>query len=89
MGKLKPFDVILYPLVTEDSVTLIETENKLTFIVDINAEKPDIKRAVEELYEVKVEKVNTCVTQDGKKKAYVKLKPEFKAVDLAIKLGIL
>mgnify|MGYP000057446774 CR=1 FL=1 len=85
----KPLDLILYPLITEDTVSLIETENKLTFIVDIKANKKEIKEAIEKLYNVKVEKVNTCITMDGKKKAYVKLKPEFKASDLAIKLGIL
>ncbi len=85
----KPLDLILYPLVTEDTVSLIETENKLTFIVNIKANKKEIKEAIEKLYNVKVDKVNTCITMDGKKKAYVKLKPEFKASDLAIKLGIL
>jgi large subunit ribosomal protein L23 len=85
----KSLDLILYPLVTEDTVSLIEAENKLTFIVNIKANKKEIKEAIEKLYNVKVEKVNTCITMDGKKKAYVKLKPEFKASDLAIKLGIL
>lgn len=85
----KPLDIILYPLITEDAVSLIETENKLTFIVDIKANKKEIKKAIEELYNVKVDKVNTCITMDGRKKAYVKLKPEFKASDVAIKLGIL
>jgi len=85
----KSLNLILYPLVTEDTVSLIEAENKLTFIVNIKANKKEIKEAIEKLYNVKVEKVNTCITMDGKKKAYVKLKPEFKASDLAIKLGIL
>jgi len=37
---------------------------------------------------VKVAKVNVLVTPDGKKKAFVKLKPEFKAGDVATKLGV-
>ncbi|MEM3440435.1 MAG: 50S ribosomal protein L23 [Candidatus Bathyarchaeia archaeon] len=80
---------ILYPLVSEDSVGLIEKENKITFVVDLRASKGDVKRAVETLYEVKVEKVNTCITPQGIKKAFVKLSPEFKASELAVKLGIL
>jgi ribosomal protein L23 len=48
-------EVIRYPLISEDAVTLIEAENKITFIVDANASKNDIRRAVEELYEVKVD----------------------------------
>jgi len=86
---LDPYDVILYPLMTEVTSRLIETENKLTFIVNIKATKEDIKRAVEELYEVKVEKVNVIITPKGQKKAFVKLSPGYKASDIAIKLGIL
>ncbi|MEM3506706.1 MAG: 50S ribosomal protein L23 [Candidatus Bathyarchaeia archaeon] len=89
MSKKDPQSIILYPLMSEDAITLIETENKVTFIVNRKANKKEIKQAVEELYGVKVEKVNTLVSMDGNKKAYVKLKPEFKASDLAVKLGIL
>jgi large subunit ribosomal protein L23 len=74
---------------TEDSVVLIESENKLTFAVDRGASKREIKEAVERLYGVKVEAVNTMVTTGGGKKAYVKLSPESRAADLAIRLGIL
>lgn len=89
MSKKDPYKIILYPLMTEDSITLIETENKITFMVDRKASKKEIKQAIEELYNVKVEKVNTLISTDGNKKAYVKLKPEYKASDLAVKLGIL
>ena len=86
---MDPHDIILYPLMTEVTSRLIETENKLVFIVNIKATKSDIKRAVEELYDVKVEKVNVTITPEGQKKAFVKLHPEYKATDVAIKLGIL
>ncbi|MGA2238626.1 MAG: 50S ribosomal protein L23 [Candidatus Bathyarchaeia archaeon] len=81
--------VIKYPLISEDAVTLIEAENKITFIVDADASKNDIRRAVEELYEVSVDHVNSVVTPEGRKKAYVKLAPDYKASDLAVRLGIL
>ncbi|MDW8084573.1 MAG: 50S ribosomal protein L23 [Candidatus Caldarchaeum sp.] len=81
-------DVVKRVLITQDAVALIEKENKLVFIVDIRADKPLIKRAVESLYEVKVDKVNTVITSKGEKKAYVRLKPEYKASELAVKLGI-
>ncbi len=80
--------VILYPLMSEDAVGLIERENKLTFIVDLKASRSDIKRAVEDMYEVQVEKVTTMITPKGLKKGYVRLKPEYLASDIAIKLGI-
>lgn len=86
---MDPSEVILYPLMTEVTSRLIEKENKIVFIVDRRATKKDIKRAVEELYQVKVEKVNALITREGTKKAFVKLTSEYSATDLAIKLGIL
>ena len=85
---LDSYEVIRHPLMTEVSSRLLESENKLVFIVNRAASKKEITRAVEELYTVKVEKVNIVVTAKGQKKAFVKLHPDFKAVDVAIKLGI-
>lgn len=82
-------EVISYPLMTESASIMVEKDNKLIFIVSLKAGKADIKKAVEELYEVKVAKVNLQITTQGVKKAYVKLTPEFRASDVAIKLGIL
>jgi len=89
MTKLAPMEVVKYPLLSEDAVTLLEAENKITFIVDLRSDKHDIKRAIQELYEVKVETVRTLITAEGDKKAFVKLTPDFKASDLAVRLGIL
>jgi large subunit ribosomal protein L23 len=82
-------EIISYPLMTESASLMVEKDNKLIFIVNLKAGKADIKKAVEELYEVKVSKVNLQITNQGVKKAYVKLTEEFKASDVAIKLGIL
>ncbi len=86
---MDPQDVVMYPLMTEVASRILEAENKLVFIVNIKSSKEEIRRAVEELYEVRVEKVNIAITPEGLKKAFVKLHPDFKAVDVAIKLGIL
>ncbi len=86
---MEPNDVIIYPVMTEVASRILESENKLVFIVNLKASKIDVKRAVEELYEVRVEKVTVNVTNKGEKKAYVRLTPDFKAADVAIKLGIL
>lgn len=86
---MDPYEVILYPLMTESASLMVEKENKLVFIVSLKAGKSDIRRAVEELYEVKVKSVNVLITPQGEKKAFVQLHPEFKAADVAIKLGIL
>lgn len=86
---LEYYNVILRPVVSEKALSLIEKNNTLTFIVSTKANKLHIKEAIEKLLEVKVEKVNTLITMKGEKKAYVKLKPEYKASDVAVKLGIL
>jgi len=89
VSKLSSIDVVRYPLLSEDAVTLLEAENKITFIVSLQADKRDVKRAIEELYEVRVAKVTTLITSEGEKKAFVKLTSDFKAADLAVKLGLL
>jgi large subunit ribosomal protein L23 len=86
---MDPYEVILYPLMTESASLMVEKENKLVFVVNLKAAKKDVERAVEELYEVEVEKVNVLITPKGEKKAFVKLHPNYKAADVAIKLGIL
>jgi large subunit ribosomal protein L23 len=73
---------------TEKAVNLIESENKLTFIVNPQANKYTVKQTIEALYNVKVEKVNLVITSKGLKKAFVKLTSENQASDLAIRLGI-
>jgi len=85
---MDPWKILKYPYLTEKSISLIETENKIVFIVDRKATKQKIKEVFEKAFEVKVEKVNTEITLDGIKKALIKLKPEFKAADVAVKLGI-
>lgn len=88
-----PYDIIIEPIMTEKSYDQL-ADNKYTFLVDINAKKPEIKRAIEEIFDVKVEKVNT-IRQLGKikrmgmysgrrpsyKKAIVKLTPDSKEID--------
>jgi large subunit ribosomal protein L23 len=86
---MKPDEIITYPLMTESASVMVEKDNKLLFVVNMKADKKDIKRAVETMYEVKVADVNTLITPQGVKKAFVKLKPEYRASDVAIKLGIL
>lgn len=85
---MDPYKILNYSHMTEKSVSLIERENKIVFAVNRKADKKQIKEAVEKVFEVKVDKVNTLITASGEKKAFVKLKPEFKAIDVAVKLGI-
>ena len=79
--------IIKRPYVTEKTFNMMERENKLVFIVDEKANKRAVKQAIEILYGVSVEALNTANTINGKK-AYIKLSKENAATDLAAKLGI-
>ncbi len=81
-------EIILYPSVTEKTMKTLESENKLVFIVNRQANKRQIKDAVEKLYEVKVSGIRTVITPKGEKKAFVTLAPEFKAEEIATRIGI-
>ena len=62
------YDIILGPMVTEKSTRGSE-DNQVTFRVSLNASKPEIKKAVESLFEVKVKSVNT-IRMKGKVKRF-------------------
>ena len=66
----------------------IEDNNTLVFIVDIKANKHQIKQAVKKLYDIDVAKVNTLIRPDGEK-ANVLLAPDYDALDVANKIGII
>jgi len=68
MTDIKHYDIILGPVVTEKS-TMLSENNVVTFKVPMTATKSAIKAAVEALFNVKVEKVNT-IRQDGKTKRF-------------------
>jgi large subunit ribosomal protein L23 len=83
-----PYSIVKYPLVTEQTVAYMDRDNVLVFIVHRRAPKEDIKRAIEELYEVELVSVNTLILPDGRKKAYVKLREEYLADEVATKIGV-
>jgi len=85
---MKLSDVIFYPLVSEKSVGAIESQNKITFIVRQESSKQDVRNAVEKLYGVRVQSIKTLRDMHGRKKAIVRLSKEFKAQELATKLGV-
>ena len=57
------------------------------FIVDVRADKKAIKGAVSRLYDIQTKKINTLIRPDGQKKAYVRLTPDYDALDVANKIG--
>uniref|UniRef100_A0A8C8GJC8 Large ribosomal subunit protein uL23 n=1 Tax=Oncorhynchus tshawytscha TaxID=74940 RepID=A0A8C8GJC8_ONCTS len=77
-NKLDHYAIIKFPLTTESAMKKIEDNNTLVFIVD-----------VKKLYDIDVAKVNTLIRPDGEKKAYVRLAPDYDALDVANKIGII
>ncbi len=84
---MNPYSIIIKPLVSEKSVTLREQESKYSFLVLKDASKDEIKKAVESLFSVAVESINTTIVRgkvkrrgihlsklNNKKKAYVTLR---------------
>lgn len=83
-----PYHIVKHPLVTEQTVASMDKDNVLVFVVDRKATKEDIRKAIEELYEVELVSVNTLILPDGRKKAYVKLREEYLADEVATKIGV-
>ncbi len=82
-----PHQIILYPYVTEKTMSQMEKENKLEFVVDLKSNKLQIARAIEELFEVRVESVNTRIDIHGKR-ATVKFSAEFSAEEIGMRIGV-
>lgn len=87
--RLDRFSIIKHPLTTESAMKKIEDNNTLVFIVDLKANKVQIEMAVKKLYQIGVQSVNTLIRPDGQKKAYVRLAPDYDALDVANKIGII
>jgi large subunit ribosomal protein L23 len=81
--------IIKSPYVTEKVTAMIDSNDTLEFLVNIKATKPEIRKALEELYDVDILKVRTMITSRGEKKAIVKLAKEGSANELATRLGLL
>ena len=82
-------NIIKYPLSTEKSIRLMESENKLIFVVNKKSTKKDVKKAIEEMFKVEVVSVNTFVNADGEKRAYIKFSAKNPAIDIATQMGLM
>jgi large subunit ribosomal protein L23Ae len=89
LNKLDKYRVIKCPLTTESAMKKIEETNTLVFLCDVRASKTQIKAAAEDLYDVKIARINTLVRPDGQKKAYVKLSADSDALDVANRIGVI
>jgi large subunit ribosomal protein L23 len=79
---------IRHPHVTEKAVDKMDFENKMQFVVDIDADKPEIADAIEQQFDVAVRSVTTMITPQGEKKATVELSADDDAQEIASRIGV-
>ncbi|MGC8587190.1 MAG: 50S ribosomal protein L23 [Candidatus Micrarchaeia archaeon] len=80
--------VLMYPVSTEKAINMINKDNIITFVVDSRAKKTEIVKDFESTFGVKVKDISTMVSPQNTKKAFIRLAPEYKATDIAIKLKL-
>ena len=86
---IRSYDVLLGPLLTEKGTLLKDTDNKVLFKVSKSANKIEIKKAIEEIFKVKVDRVTT-MNYKGKKKRmgrYEGKRPDWKKAIVTLKEG--
>lgn len=76
------------PVMTEKAVMMLEKDNTITIETGMKMKKEEIKKQVEDLFEIKVDKIRTLI-KNNKKYAYIKLKKDVIAIDLITKLGLM
>ncbi len=80
--------MLLKPIATEKAIMKIEMENVLTLLTEMNVTKTEIKKEIEELFKIKIDKIRTLV-RNNKQYIYAKLNKENSAMDVATKLGLM
>lgn len=78
----------LKPIVTEKAIMMIESQNVLTFSTDKHLTKSQIKKEIQDLFNIKIESIRTLIKKN-KKYVYVKLNKNYPAIDIATKLGLM
>ncbi len=80
--------MIIAPIKTEKAINKLNSNNELTFKVDLKSDKLGIAKEIESLFNVKVIWVRTHITPGGIKIAQIKLEKGFKADDVAAKMKV-
>ena len=88
-AKFDKFSVLVHPLNTEKANKAMTERNTLVFLVHSKCNKCQIKKSFNDIYHIKPKAVNTLIRPDGKKKAYIRLRPEDDAIGVASKMGII
>jgi len=77
-----------HPIVSEKAMVLLENVNQLSFVVEKEATKDDIKAAIEGTFNKKIAAINTMMTSKGNKKAIITFEEKNAAEEILSQLGI-
>jgi len=83
------YSIFKQPVTSERFYKKMETENTVIFFVDPKANKTEIKKAFQDAFNVKPQRINTLVTPFGRKKAYIKIPKTNEASEIANKIGLI
>jgi len=83
------YNVLKRPVSTEKAIKMMESENKLVFVVARKSKKAQIKKEFEEMFKAKVISVNTHILPSGEKRAFIKISQDKPAIDIATQLGLM
>lgn len=88
-GQKNDVKIFKFPVTTESSMRKIQSSNTIVLIFDPMANKRKIRFLMEKIYKTKVVRVNTLITPQGHKKAFIKLSQDQDALDVANKIGFI
>lgn len=80
--------ILIFPIATEKAVSLITKNNTITYIVNSKANKQEIQKEFEKVFNVKTSKINIVYTSKNLKKAFIKLSKGYDASNVAMKLKL-
>ncbi len=80
--------ILIFPIATEKAVSLITKNNTITYIVNSKANKQEIQKEFEKVFNVKTSKINIVYTPKNLKKAFIKLSKGYDASNVAMKLKL-
>lgn len=79
---------LAHPIVSEKAMVLLENVNQLSFIVEKEATKDDVQKALEKTFGKKIKAINTMMTTKGTKKAIITFEEKNAAEEILSQLGI-
>ncbi len=82
-------DVLKYPVSSEKAIRMLESDNVISFVVDMRATRSRVKKEIESKFKVKVKDLRIMISPEGKKRAYITLEKNYPAIDIATQLGLM